>query len=755
MLDVLKRIIQSVNSARNLSAALEIIVEGVISEISADVCSVYVFDDARNEFVFMATRGLNPESVGQVRLAPNEGLVGYVRERAEPINLDNAPAHPRYHFIPEIGEEAFKSFLGVPIIQNRRVLGVLVVQQIEARRFDESEEALLITLSAQLAGVMVHAHVTSVLEVEASAQQFSGTAGAPGIAIGTAVVRESLSLLDTVPDRHVKNVEGEVAEFRRAVQAAQIEIRTLADQLRIHLGPEEQGLFDVYLHMLDEQALAGEVIALIREGQWAQGALRTVIGNHVATFAAMSDRIIRERANDVKALGQRVLAQLRNETGGEREYPENAVLVADEITPDMLGEVPRHLLAGIVSLRGSSNSHVAILTEAMGVPSVMGTENLPLEVLEGKAVVVDGFNGIVITDPTEDQRRVYERIQKEEEQLAEGLSELKSEPPETLNGHLIRLSVNTGLTTDVTTSLDRGAEGVGLYRTEFQFMMKDRFPTEEEQYGIYREHLSAFAPNPVTMRTLDIGGDKSLTYFPIEETNPFLGWRGIRVSLDHPELFLSQVRAMIRACENTDAYLRIMLPMVSSVAEVDEAQRLISQCYQELIEEGIEVEMPDIGVMIEVPAAVYQARAIVSRVDFLSVGSNDLTQYMLAVDRNNAQVAPLYQEYHPAVLHALKQVVDAAHAEGKPVSLCGEMAGNPASAVLLMAMGYDELSMNSPNLLQVNAAIRQIAIPQAMEILDEVLRMDNAYLIRNHVDERLRDLGLARVLRRQRDGFAG
>ena len=602
---------------------------------------------------------------------------------------------------------------------------------------------------------MVHAHVTSVLEVEASAQQFSGTAGAPGIAIGTAVVRESLSLLDTVPDRHVKNVEGEVAEFRRAVQAAQIEIRTLADQLRIHLGPEEQGLFDVYLHMLDEQALAGEVIALIREGQWAQGALRTVIGNHVATFAAMSDRIIRERANDVKALGQRVLAQLRNETGGEREYPENAVLVADEITPDMLGEVPRHLLAGIVSLRGSSNSHVAILTEAMGVPSVMGTENLPLEVLEGKAVVVDGFNGIVITDPTEDQRRVYERIQKEEEQLAEGLSELKSEPPETLDGHLIRLSVNTGLTTDVTTSLDRGAEGVGLYRTEFQFMMKDRFPTEEEQYGIYREHLSAFAPNPVTMRTLDIGGDKSLTYFPIEETNPFLGWRGIRVSLDHPELFLSQVRAMIRACENTDAYLRIMLPMVSSVAEVDEAQRLISQCYQELIEEGIEVEMPDIGVMIEVPAAVYQARAIVSRVDFLSVGSNDLTQYMLAVDRNNAQVAPLYQEYHPAVLHALKQVVDAAHAEGKPVSLCGEMAGNPASAVLLMAMGYDELSMNSPNLLQVKAAIRQIAIPQAMEILDEVLRMDNAYLIRNHVDERLRDLGLARVLRRQGDGFAG
>ncbi|MBD3647547.1 MAG: phosphoenolpyruvate-protein phosphotransferase PtsP, partial [Pseudomonadales bacterium] len=299
----------------------------------------------------------------------------------------------------------------------------------------------------------------------------------------------------------------------------------------------------------------------------------------------------------------------------------------------------------------------------------------------------------------------------------------------------------------VVRSLDRGAEGVGLYRTEVHFMMNDRFPTEEEQRILYRQHLEAFAPRPVTMRTLDIGGDKSLSYFPIDEANPFLGWRGIRITLDHPEIFLSQVRAMIKANEGIDADLRIMLPMVSSIAEVDEAQRLISQCYREIVEEGIEVEMPDIGVMIEVPAAVYQARDIVKRVDFLSVGSNDLIQYLLAVDRNNSRVSELYQDFHPAILHALKFVVDSAHAEGKTVGICGEMAGNPSAAVLLVAMGYDVLSMNSSNLLEVKWAIRTFELKKAKRILNKVLKMDNGFLIKNYVDEQMRKAGLGQVVR--------
>jgi phosphotransferase system enzyme I (PtsP) len=304
--------------------------------------------------------------------------------------------------------------------------------------------------------------------------------------------------------------------------------------------------------------------------------------------------------------------------------------------------------------------------------------------------------------------------------------------------------------TDVARSLDRGAEGVGLYRTEIHFMMSETFPTEEEQRLIYREHLLAFAPRQVTMRTLDIGGDKSLPYFPIDEENPFLGWRGIRVTLDHPEIFIAQIRAMIKANEGINTHLRIMLPMISNLAEIDEAKRLIDKCYAELVEEGVEVKMPQVGVMIEVPAAVYQAREIARKVDFLSVGSNDLVQYMLAVDRNNSRVSNLYQEFHPAVLQALKKIVDDAHGERTMLAICGEMAGNPSAAVLLMAMGYDALSMNSPNLLLVKRALTTIEQTHAKKILKNVLKMHEAHIIKDYVDGELRNAGLGQIIRSRR-----
>ncbi len=456
---------------------------------------------------------------------------------------------------------------------------------------------------------------------------------------------------------------------------------------------------------------------------------------------------MRERGSDVLDLGQRILAKLQSKEERKRTYPRGTVLIGDELTPGMLAEVPRSRLAGLVSVSGSGSSHVAILAKAMGVPTVMGVEDLPLHLLEEKPIIVDGFEGVVITYPNKDQLALYKRIVKEEAAFVEGLEPLKDERCETKDGHRVLLWVNTGLMTDVARSLDRGAEGVGLYRTEVHFMMNDRFPTEEEQRLIYRKHLKAFSPRQVTMRTLDIGGDKALSYFPIQEENPFLGWRGIRVTLDHPEIFLAQVRAMIKATEGVDAYLRIMLPMVSSIAEVDEAQRLISQCYREIVEEGVEVEMPDVGVMIEVPAAVYQARDIVKRVDFLSVGSNDLIQYMLAVDRNNSRVAELYQDFHPAVLQALKQVVDAAHSERKPVGICGEMAGNPSAAILLTAMGYDVLSMNSTNLLMVKWVIRSFEMTRAKKMLNKVLKMDNAFLIKSYVEDEMRKAGLGQLIR--------
>jgi|TARA_B110000003_G_scaffold201136_1_gene199781 phosphotransferase system enzyme I (PtsP) len=752
MLEILRRVIQEVNAARDLTGALNIIVDRVQESMGTQACTVYLTNDDDTRYVFMATRGLNQSAVGSVSLSNDEGLVSYVGERAEPVNLENATTHPRYLFVEAVGEEPYKAFLGVPIIHHRKVLGVLFVQDRHARKYDESEEAFLITLSAQLAGVIAHAEATGALNVETDsaslpASKFRGKVGAPGIAFGTAVVVYPEANLNTVPERKVANIDGELTLFRVAINEVRDEIREMGAKLSDRLKPEELGLFDAYLHMLDDSAIAGEVEELILQGHWAQGALRRVIELHVANFEAMDDSYLRERGTDVRDLGQRVLAKLQFSTGGRDKFPRDTILVGDELTPSMLASVPRDCLKGLVAVRGSGSSHVAILAKAMGVPSVMGAEDLPIELLEEKPLIVDGQEGQVITHPNEDQIRFYQNLIKEEEALIEGLEELKTLPCKTTDGHRVRLWVNTGLMSDAAKSLDRGAEGVGLYRTEVHFMTKDRFPTEEEQKTIYREHLQAFSPRNVTMRTLDIGGDKALSYFPIEEANPFLGWRGIRVTLDHPEIFLAQVRAMIRANEGVGAFLRIMLPMVSSVSEVDEAKKLISKCYRELLEEGRKVDMPAVGVMIEVPSAVYQARDIIKRVDFLSVGSNDLIQYMLAVDRNNAQVAELYQEYHPAVLGALKQIVEAAHGENKPLGICGEMAGNPSAAILLTAMGYDVLSMNSTNLLMVKLAIRTFDLAKAKRILNKVLKMDDAKEIKLYVDGQMRKAGLGKIIR--------
>ena len=281
------------------------------------------------------------------------------------------------------------------------------------------------------------------------------------------------------------------------------------------------------------------------------------------------------------------------------------------------------------------------------------------------------------------------------------------------------------------------------------FLLSERFPSEQEQYEIYREQLEAFSPKIVTMRTLDIGGDKSLPYFPIEEANPFLGWRGIRVTLDHPEIFMAQIRAMLRASVGLDN-LQIMLPMISNVNEVSMAQQLIKKAYRELVQEGVEVVYPPVGVMIELPAAVYQTSVLAKMVDFVSVGSNDLTQYLLAVDRNNPRVASLYSAFHPAVIAALQQVVTLAKAEGKPVSICGEMAGDPGAAVLLIAMGYDVLSMNASTLLKVKSVIRSVSMDVAKDLLEQVAELDDAQTIRSAVDMALYNAGVDRLLRSSR-----
>lgn len=756
MLDRLRDIVQAVNSARDLQSALDVIVSSVREAMATQVCSVYLLDSDIGSHVLMASEGLRKESVGHVSLQLDEGLVGLVARNAEPVNLEDAQSHPNYHYLSETGEEAFSSFLGVPIIHHRKVLGVLVVQHREKRSFDAGEEAFLITLSAQLAGVIAAAEATGAIQgVSPSGQRradssFSGISGASGVAIGHAVVVFPHADLSIIPSRQIDDIDAELSAFATALSAVRDDIRALSESVGQQLRSEERELFDVYLRMLDDDALGREVNELIRQGSWAQGSLADVATDHVKSFEQMKDPYLRERAADIKDLCSRVLAYLQEtDSTKQREYPENTILVGEELAPSMLMEVPRAQLVGMISVKGSGNSHVAILARTMGIPTVMGAVDLPYRKLDGRPLIVDGYNGTVLTSPSEATLARYGEVLKEEEQFVRGLETLIDLPCITPDHHRVSLWVNTGLMTDVVRSLDHGAEGIGLFRTEVQFLLSERFPSEQEQTDIYREQLQAFAPKPVTMRTLDIGGDKSLPYFPIEEANPFLGWRGIRVTLDHPEIFIAQTRAMIRASEGFDN-LQIMLPMVSNLQEVISATQIIKRALRELQEEGLDVKMPPIGVMIELPAAVYLTRALCQIVDFVSVGSNDLTQYLLAVDRNNPRVADLYSAFHPAVLNALQHVVTAAHAENRPVSICGEMAGDPGAAVLLMAMGFDTLSMNASTLLKVKAVIRAITLTSAKSLLHDVMQMSDAESIRSCVDLALYNAGIDRLLRSSR-----
>jgi phosphotransferase system enzyme I (PtsP) len=750
ILQSLSSIVQKVNSAPDLQSALDIIVSQVRTVMGTEVCTVYLTDHQEQRLIFRATEGLNKNVLGHLSLGFGEGLVGQVALREEPINTNSAESHPHFQYLEDIGEESFSSFLGVPIIHHRIVLGVLIVQQTVKRRFDESEEAFLVTVSAQLAGLIAHAQVAGLVDLRADAEavnaEFRGVAGASGVAIGRAVVVAPPADLYAVPKRKSRDPYEELTFFRACVARVRNDIEQLSLQLADRLPPQELALFEVYSKMLDSPALPAEIEELIEQGEWAQGAVAHVIRMHLKAFEQMDNPYLKERAVDVKDLGSRLLEYLQQANQEPIVYPDNVILIGDELTASMLAELPRKKLAGLVSLRGSRNSHVAILARSMGIPTVMGAVDIPFMQVEGTELIVDGYAGLVYFNPTIELLASYEEIVEEERLVSRGLEALKDLSCETTDNHRVSLWVNTGLASDIVRSLDRGAEGVGLYRTEIPFIMQDRFPSEEEQRTIYRMQLEAFAPSPVTMRTLDVGGDKSLPYFPIEEDNPFLGWRGIRVTLDHPEIFLSQVRAMMKASVGLNN-LRIMLPMISYVKEVDEALVLIRRAHAELVEEGVEALLPSIGVMVEVPAAVYLSAELAKRVDFLSVGSNDLTQYLLAVDRNNSSVAELYNSYHPAVLQALANVASAGHAAGKPVSICGELAGDPGAAVLLMAMGYDSLSMNATNLPKVKSVLRSVSKVEADALLGAVMAMHEIEDIRGAVEALFEEKGITRLFR--------
>jgi phosphotransferase system enzyme I (PtsP) len=752
MLNFLRRIVQEVNGAPTLAEALSIVVTRVCEYIHVEACSIYLWDKEHQQYLLISSKGYKPGVDGKLTVKPDVGLIGLVGSREEPINLEDAPSHPNYAYFKDTGEEIYRAFIGVPLIHQRHVIGILVAQQRDMRKFDESEEAFMVTVSAQLAGIIAQAKATRGFKGiqrdmgNRKEKEIQGIPGAPGVGIGTALRVFPPADLEAVPDKIIDDIPNEIELFNQALSLARDEIKLLASRLQETLPEEDRALFDAYLKMLDNDSLGAEVIQEIKQGQWAQGALRNVIAQHISYFEAMDDVYLRERAADIRDLGRRVLMYLQADARATPVYPDSTILIGDEVSAANLVEIPREQLKGVISVKGSSNSHVAILARSMGVPTVMGADTLTLTEADGEEIIVDGYHGRVYIMPSAPLREEFTRLMQEETELYAGLERLQHEEAITPDGHRMPLLVNAGLEADIPSSLDVGAEGVGLYRTEVPFLIRDRFPTEEEQRQIYRQMLQAFAPRPVTMRTLDVGGDKMLPYFNFEEDNPFLGWRGVRITLDHPELFLVQIRAMLRASSGLNN-LRIMLPMISSLSEVREAKELIYQAYDEVHDEDSQIDMPQIGVMVEVPSAVYQAEKLASECDFLSVGSNDLTQYILALDRNNSRVAKMYDSLHPAVLHALIDIVSGAHAQGKPASVCGEMAGDPASAILLLAMGYNTLSMNAMSLTRIKWVIRNFHLMNAQDLLARSLECDSAKDIRKLLESALETAGLGGLVR--------
>ena len=747
MLVTLRRIVQEVSTAKNLDDALGIIVHRVKEALPIDACAVYLTDVENSQYALMASDGFDLAPIGAVCIERQEGLLGLVGERGELITVSDAAAHPRYHPSSATGEEHCQSFLGVRLIHYHQVLGVLLVWKRAPGQFDKDEVTFFVTIAAQLAKAIHEAaavgEVSRMLSGEVQKGAFiQGIQMAAGVAIGTATLLDPLARLESIPDRPAQDIDAEETTFRSAVAAVHEELRTSSERLAADLPGEVRALFDVYAMLLGSDGLVSDALARIRAGNWAPGAWRDTIADHAQVFEQMDDAYLRTVAEDIRAMGQRVLLQLQSEAKESRQYPPQCVLVGDTVSIMEISAVPVGQLAGIVCMHGSALSHTAVMARALGIPAVVSLTPLPIGRLDGCAMVIDGDQGRIYIEPSRAVLDAFQRLIGEAQARSERLMALRDLPAETPDGRRLPLYANIGLVSDTVAARGSGAEGVGLYRTEHHFLLRDAFPLEDEQYQIYREVLEDFTPRPVTLRTLDVGGDKILPYFPVQEDNPFLGCRGIRFSLDHPEIFLIQLRAMLRANAGLDN-LQVLFPMISRVGELDEALGLLARAYWELLEEGLAAKKLRVGVMIEVPTAVFLVAALADRVDFLSIGTNDLTQYMLAVDRNNAQVVTPYDSLHPAVLNAIHHVIKEAHLRGKPVSVCGELAGDPAGALLLLGMGVDALSMSPASLARVKLVIRSFTLQRARSLLDEARGMEDGFAIHRLLNGALEEVGVS------------
>jgi phosphotransferase system enzyme I (PtsP) len=683
---------------------LDRVVELIANTMVADVCSIYLRTEDE-ALLLMATKGLRPEAVGRTKLKENEGLVGLVSATARPLRLTDAFSHPRFSYRPETGEDPFHSFLGVPILRGGRVLGVLVVQNSTERVYDDEEAEALQTIAMVLAELVAAAadQLSAGLR-QTRPVELHGRTLNEGLASGKVFLYDPV-----VPPARLFAADAELEE-RRLNEALEA-LRSSIDAMLTRAGPvlfgESRDVLETYRLFAHDPSWEARLVEAVRTGLSAEAAVDRVRREHRARLESARDSLLRERLHDLEDLENRLLRLLNGDDRGGREAPAGSVLVASRIGPAELLEYRDAGLAAIVLEEAGAGSHAAIVARAMGVPAVGGLAGLVTRAEDGNLMIVDGEAGIIHIRPGPEIITNFQaRVALSEQRQAE-LSRLRDEPAISRDGVEVDLLINAGLSFDLDHLDEVGAKGVGLFRTEFQFMASETMPGLEEQANFYRSVIERAGDRPVVFRTIDLGGDKIAPFMGRREReeNPALGWRALRMALDHPYFFRRQLRALIRASRNRS--LRLMFPMVATVEEFEAARRLLDSEMEWAVKFGR--DLPDklyVGAMVETPSLAFSIDQLKGKADFLSVGTNDLMQFFFAADRDNARLTGRYDFLSRPAMRLLQRMRQRADEAELPITVCGEAAGRPLEALALIALGYTRLSMQTSRIAPIKLLVR-------------------------------------------------
>ena len=760
--------------SHDLHETLNNIVGLVAKRMGVDVCSIYLLEDDCETLRLAASKGLSRGSVGKVSMKTSEGLTGLVVEQKGVVSIENAPDHPRFKYFRETHEEKFHSFLGIPLFERKTPVGVIVIQTREARLFSATEISALSTIAYQISSIVVNAKLLDSIRIKeeeragfqrelerikSRGQQMEDKGFArkkekkkPRMLTGTPIMsgfcwgkiyvlnrRESLGGIDLEESRPA---DEELARFEMALEKVRIQTIYMEKRVAETLSREDAAIFHTHLMILEDRGFINRIRELIGKENGAARSIKEVVEHYVGAFNRMEDPYLRQRSADMEDIGRRIIAALDGGGHGGEALREKRIIVAKDIFPSDLATLDHEKILGILTEKGDANSHAAIMARSLGIPAILGIEGLMRQIGLRDELIIDSNSGHLYINPDAKVKAEYERLRNDFAVRQRELEKLRDLPAVTGDGHTVHLRANIGLSGDIRPALAAGAEGVGLYRTEFPYMSRHSFPDRMEQYAIYREIIEGFSPRPVNFRTLDIGGDKDLPYFPHPlEDNPFMGWRSIRVSLDRRDIFREQLAAVLLASRHGKA--SIMFPLVSGVEEIRAAREILAGVRDELTRNGERFD-PDIplGIMVELPAAVQTADILIREVDYFSIGTNDLIQYTLAADRNNPRVSRYYDSYHPAVLHSIRRVVEVAAKAGKKVSICGEMAADPLNAVLLMGIGITDFSLSAPSIPVVKQAIRRVTLASARKLAETVLAMASGAEIGGYLDKVRKDWAL-------------